>query len=91
MKRRFRASKVYTAAGKDRAAVLMGGKKADGAFWFDGETGQWVTSRYYMDEYPIWVAKFHERRLADRYFGRRWEPLPGSRGTALDDEDRSLR
>ena len=76
MKRRFRASKVYTAAGKDRAAVLMGGKKADGAFWFDGETGQWVTSRYYMDEYPVWVAKFHERRLADRYFGRRWEPLP---------------
>ena len=76
MKERFRTSKVYSAAGKDRSAVLMGGKKADGAFWFDGETGQWVTSRYYMDEYPAWVKEFHERRLADGYFGRTWEPLP---------------
>jgi predicted AlkP superfamily pyrophosphatase or phosphodiesterase len=76
MKESFRTSRVYSAAGKDRSAVLMGGKKADGAFWFDGETGQWVTSRYYMDEYPVWVKEFHERRLADVYFGRTWEPLP---------------
>lgn len=76
MKRRFHASKVYSAAGKDRSAVLMGGKNADGAFWFDGETGQWVTSRYYMDEYPAWVREFHARRLANGYFGRTWEPLP---------------
>jgi predicted AlkP superfamily pyrophosphatase or phosphodiesterase len=76
MKRHFRTSKVYSAAGKDRSSVLMGGKKADGAFWFDGATGQWVTSRYYMEEYPPWVREFHERRLADVYFGRTWEPLP---------------
>jgi len=76
MKERFRASKVYSAAGKDRSAVLMAGKKADGAFWFDGTTGQWVTSRYFMEEYPSWVTEFHERRLADGYFGRTWEPLP---------------
>jgi hypothetical protein len=76
MKRHSRASKVYSAAGKDRSAVLMGGKNADGAFWFDGETGQWVTSGYYMDEYPKWVREFHARRLADGYFGRTWEPLP---------------
>ncbi len=76
MKRRSRASKVYSIAGKDRASVLMGGKKPDGAFWFDGGTGQWVTSRYYMDQYPAWVREFHERRRADGYFGRTWEPLP---------------
>ncbi len=76
MKRHSRDSKVYSVAGKDRSAVLMGGKKADGAFWFDGETGQWMSSRYYMDEYPAWVREFHARRLADGYFGRTWEPLP---------------
>ncbi|MGH9391457.1 MAG: alkaline phosphatase family protein, partial [Vicinamibacteria bacterium] len=76
MKRRSRRSKVYSAAGKDRTAVLMGGKNADGAFWFDGESGQWVTSRYYMHQYPVWVREFHARRLADGYFGRTWEPLP---------------
>src|SRR3990172_3585251 len=78
MKGRSRASKVYAASGKDRSAVLMGGKKPDGAFWFDGESGQWVTSRYYMNEYPAWVRQFHERRLADGFFGRWWEPLPVS-------------
>jgi predicted AlkP superfamily pyrophosphatase or phosphodiesterase len=78
MKRRSRASKVFSASGKDRSAVLMGGKNADGAFWFDGETGQWVTSRYYMKDYPGWVKEFHARRLADGYFGRTWEPLPVS-------------
>jgi hypothetical protein len=76
MKSRFRASKAYSAAGKDRSAVLMGGKNADGAFWFDGESGQWVTSRYYMKDYPKWVTEFHARRLADAYFGKTWEPQP---------------
>ncbi len=75
-KRYARDSKVYSVAGKDRSAVLMGGKKADGAYWFDGETGHWTSSRYYMDEYPAWVREFHARRLADGYFGRTWEPLP---------------
>lgn len=78
MKRRSRTSKVYSVSGKDRTAVLMGGKDADGAFWFDGASGQWVTSRYYMKDYPEWVKEFHARRLADRYFGRTWEPLPVS-------------
>lgn len=76
MKGRFRGSKVYSIAGKDRSAVLMGGKKPDSAFWFDGETGQWVTSRYYEKEYPDWVREFQKRRLAAAYFGRTWEPLP---------------
>jgi hypothetical protein len=75
-KRHSRASKVYSIAGKDRSSVLMGGKKADGAYWFDGETGQWLSSRYYMKEYPAWVREFHARRLADGYFGRTWEALP---------------
>ena len=76
MKKRDGDSRVYSVAGKDRSSVLMAGKKADGAFWFDGETGQWVTSRYYMKEYPAWVREFHARRLADGYFGRTWEALP---------------
>jgi hypothetical protein len=76
MKKKVGDSRVYSVAGKDRSSVLMGGKEADGAFWFDGETGQWVTSRYYMKEYPAWVREFHARRVADGYFGRTWEPLP---------------
>ncbi|HJS73909.1 MAG TPA: alkaline phosphatase family protein [Vicinamibacteria bacterium] len=76
LKEHERASKVFSIAGKDRSAVLMAGKKADAAYWFDGKTGQWLSSRYYMEEYPAWVWEFQERRLADGYFGRTWEALP---------------
>jgi predicted AlkP superfamily pyrophosphatase or phosphodiesterase len=76
LKQDTKASKVFSIAGKDRSAVLMAGKDADAAYWFDDETGQWVSSRYYLKEYPAWVREFHERKLADGYFGRTWEPLP---------------
>jgi predicted AlkP superfamily pyrophosphatase or phosphodiesterase len=69
-------SKVYSAASKDRASVLMGAKRADGAFWLDLRTGQWVTSRYYMQEYPQWMIELQQERLLDADVGRVWMPLP---------------
>ncbi|MDA5195016.1 alkaline phosphatase family protein [Govanella unica] len=33
------ASRVFSVAGKDRSAIMMGGHKPDGAFWFDGKQG----------------------------------------------------
>lgn len=33
------ASRVFSVAGKDRSAIMMGGHRADGAFWFDGKQG----------------------------------------------------
>lgn len=40
------ASRVYSVAGKDRSAIMMGGHQPDGAFWFDGKQGfdSWGTS-----------------------------------------------
>ncbi len=32
-------SRVFSVAGKDRAAIMMGGHHPDGAFWFDGKQG----------------------------------------------------
>lgn len=69
-------SRVFTAGGKDRSAILTGGKNADAAFWYDDRSGQFVTSRYYMKEYPAWMRRFHERKIADSYFGKPWQPLP---------------
>src|SRR3954452_112175 len=39
-------SKVYSVSLKDRAAILMGGRKAWGAFWFDSKAG-FTTTTYY--------------------------------------------
>ena len=68
------ASKVFAAAGKDRSAILLGGRQVDGTFWFDDEIGGYVTSDYY-DE-PGWLEEFDDRKLLDLRFGQVWEPLP---------------
>lgn len=33
------ASRVFSVAGKDRSAIMMGGHHADGSYWFDGNRG----------------------------------------------------
>ena len=68
-------SKVFSIGGKDRAAIPMGGRNADAAYWYDGRTGQLVTSRYYMKEYPSYIEQLHERKIADSYFGEAWQSL----------------
>jgi hypothetical protein len=66
-------AKVYGVTLKDRAAVLMTGAKADGAYWFDGKSGCWVTSRYYRESLPEYVRELNEAGVAERYAGRVWE------------------
>jgi hypothetical protein len=76
MKARWPEAKVYSIGGKDRSAVLMGGKGADAAFWYDQGSGQWVTSRYYLTDYPPWMKEFHATRRFESYLPDRWEALP---------------
>jgi hypothetical protein len=66
-------AKVFGVTLKDRAAVLMTGAKADGAYWFDSKSGCWVTSRYYRESLPVYVRELNEARVAERYAGRAWE------------------
>jgi predicted AlkP superfamily pyrophosphatase or phosphodiesterase len=58
---------------KDRGAVLPAGHMADAAYWYDGKTGTFITSTYYMSQLPSWMAKFHERKLADKYLTQEWK------------------
>ena len=67
-------SKVFSVSRKDRSAILMGGHKGK-AFWYDGDTGGVVTSTYYYDEYPKWVAEWNDAKFADRYEGASWNLL----------------
>jgi predicted AlkP superfamily pyrophosphatase or phosphodiesterase len=76
MKARWREAKVYSIGGKDRSAALMGGRYADAAFWYDRGSGQWVTSSYYMTDYPAWMTEFHAGRRVESYLPARWEPTP---------------
>jgi predicted AlkP superfamily pyrophosphatase or phosphodiesterase len=74
IKASYPESKVFAASGKDRAAILMGGIEADGAFWYDEEIGGYETSEYYAE--PDWLERFNDQKLLDVRFGQIWEPLP---------------
>jgi arylsulfatase A-like enzyme len=74
-------SRVYGISLKDRAAVLSGGRAADGAFWVDGKTGRFVTSSFYLSELPAWVQRFNDSGAARQYSGRTWSSRDG--GTAF--------
>jgi len=78
---------------KDRSAILPLGRTADAAYWFDGATGRFVTSSWYVQALPEWVSAFNARRLTDSYAGRRWSfaaedggvDLPAQPGPKLND------
>ena len=50
---------------KDRGAILPAGHSANGAYWFDAKSGNFITSTYYYKELPEWVAKFNTRQVPD--------------------------
>ena len=68
-------AKVVGVSLKDRGAVLPAGHMADGAYWYDGTTGNMITSTYYYDTLPNWVQKFNELKLADKYLNQEWNTL----------------
>jgi hypothetical protein len=57
---------------KDRAAILPSGHMANGAYWFDNDTGNFVSSTYYFPELPSWAKDFNESRPADKFLGATW-------------------
>src|SRR4051812_29435533 len=68
-------SHVVAVSLKDRAAILMGGRRADGAFWYESAHGGFVTSTYYMAAAPPWLLAWNARHYPDRYFGKTWTRL----------------
>ncbi|HEV8579973.1 MAG TPA: alkaline phosphatase family protein [Thermoanaerobaculia bacterium] len=68
-------AKVWGVALKDRAAVLMAGRLADGVLWFDDDTGAWISSRFYRKDgtLPKWVTDWNAAKKIDPFFGKNWE------------------
>lgn len=65
-------SKVIGVALKDRGAILPAGHSANGAYWYEGKSGNFITSTYYMNDLPDWVKKFNERKLVDSLYKLNW-------------------
>ncbi|MCU7549124.1 alkaline phosphatase family protein [Chitinophagaceae bacterium LB-8] len=68
-------SKVIGIALKDRGSILPAGHSANGAYWYDSKTGDWITSTYYMQELPKWVTDFNAKKLVDKYYQQDWNTM----------------
>jgi predicted AlkP superfamily pyrophosphatase or phosphodiesterase len=64
--------KVIGIALKDRGAILPAGHSANAAYWYDIQTGNFVTSTYYMNELPAWVQNFNNRKIVDSLYKLNW-------------------
>jgi len=85
LKNSGKGGKVIGMSLKDRSAILPAGRKADAAYWFDGQSGNFVSSTYYFTELPSWVRDFNATRPADRYVGQDWmgHKMPATSGPQL--------
>jgi len=68
-------SKVVSISLKDRGAMLSAGKSADAAYWYDTETGQFITSFYYLKSLPEWVTRFNNSNKVNSYLDKEWSLL----------------
>ena len=67
-------SKIFSVSVKDRSAIAMAGHTGK-AFWFSKKSGEFVTSRFYYNQYPKWVADFNAQKPTTKYAGKSWKLL----------------
>jgi predicted AlkP superfamily pyrophosphatase or phosphodiesterase len=83
-------SKVISISLDPQAAIYSSGHTTDCAYWFDRNTGSFITSSFYTDSLPVWVNEFNKKGFADVYMENEWTTLlPMSEYTAslLDNND----
>lgn len=68
-------SKVISLAVEDRQALLLGGRLANIALWFEPKTGNFVTSSQLAHDLPNWAKNYNDQRNAEKYSGKPWQRL----------------
>jgi hypothetical protein len=76
-------SRVYSVSGKDRAAIALGGRRPDGAWWYwKSSPPRFTTSRYYAAADPDWLGPWNDAWRAALPSHWRLQPgldVPGGR------------
>lgn len=68
-------AKIFSAALNRESAIFAAGHAADGAYWFDTESGRMISSSFYVSTFPDWVRLFNSENYADIYSHRTWTTL----------------
>lgn len=66
--------RVFAVAGKDRSAILPGGRHGQ-AYWFSESTGGFTTSTYYRTTLPGWLETWNATKPITAYRNLNWTPL----------------
>ena len=83
-------SKVYGVSLKDRGAIIPAGHSADGAFWYDSKSGNFISSTYYAKTLPLWLTNYNNAKKVDRFYKLGWSlSLPASVYEANCDKDQN--
>ncbi|MCX2479936.1 alkaline phosphatase family protein [Pedobacter sp. MC2016-15] len=67
--------KVIGISLKDRGSILPAGHTPTGAYWYDGQTGDFITSTWYMNQLPAWLQNFNSRKFANNYYEKNWDTM----------------
>jgi predicted AlkP superfamily pyrophosphatase or phosphodiesterase len=66
-------SKVFGISIKDRGAIIPAGHSADGAFWYDSKSGNFISSTYYGKSLPKWVSEYNSLHRVDSFYTKGWK------------------
>lgn len=68
-------AKVIGISLKDRSSIFPAGHAADAAYWFDGASGNFITSTFYRSALPQWLNDFNAKKLPYNYLKDGWNTL----------------
>lgn len=84
-------SKVIGISLQGQSAILSSGETANAAYWYDPQSGNWVTSSYYMQDLPQWAKDFNDKKIADIYLTHTWDtklPITEYEDRCLPDDNK---
>jgi predicted AlkP superfamily pyrophosphatase or phosphodiesterase len=68
-------AKIFSVGMKESSAILSAGHSASGVYWYDGRTGTWMSSTWYIDSLPPWVNDFNALMMPETYLNSQWSTL----------------
>ena len=81
-------SKVIGISLKDRGAILPAGHTANAAFWYDDKEGKWISSTFYMQNLPLWVNVFNDKKMPDSLLALGWNSIMPIKEYDLSTDDK---
>lgn len=79
-------AKIFGVSVKDRGAISMAGH-AGQAYWFSKAEGRFVTSQFYRDDYPDWIADWNDTGKVASYADTNWTTMRPQSSYMFGDRD----